>query len=140
MFKVTFSREALGKGAEIPSSRAFYALEAMLCTIGKEAGMGRTLLVDCGVGVLAARGRVMKFTFVQVTTGGFLMFLLNVGKTVPTGFRCSKNTTGTRKTTLTSGNKNKEPLHGGCWASYVTVYDSEVNAAQRKVCHTLDEA
>lgn len=61
-----FSREALGKGAGLPPARAFYALEVLLCDVGKEAGLGTTLLVDCGVGVLAARGRVMKFTFVQV--------------------------------------------------------------------------
>jgi len=64
--KVEFSREVLGKGAGLPPARAFYALEVLLCAVGKEAGMGTTLLVDYGVGVLAARGRVMKFTFVQV--------------------------------------------------------------------------
>lgn len=64
--KVALSIEALGKGAGIPSSRAAYALEVMLCTVGKEAGKGKALLVDCGVGVLATRGRVVKFTFVQV--------------------------------------------------------------------------
>lgn len=64
--QVEFSREALGKGAGLPPARAFYALEVLLCNVGKEAGLGTTLLVDCGVGVLAARGRVMKFTFVQV--------------------------------------------------------------------------
>lgn len=61
-----FSREALGKAAGLPPARAFYALEVILCAVGKEAGLGATLLVDCGVGVLAARGRVVKFTFVQV--------------------------------------------------------------------------
>lgn len=50
----------------MPPDRAFYALEAILCAVGREAGIGGTLLVDCGVGVLAARGRVVKFTFVQV--------------------------------------------------------------------------
>lgn len=64
--KVDFSREALGKASGLPPARAFYALEVMLCSVGKEAGLGTTLLVDCGVGVLAARGRVLKFTFVQV--------------------------------------------------------------------------
>lgn len=61
-----FSREALGQASGLPPARAFYALEVMLCAVGKEAGLGTTLLVDCGVGVLAARGRVVKFTFVQV--------------------------------------------------------------------------
>lgn len=61
-----FSREALGKGAGLPPARASYALEGLLCAVGKEAGLGATLLIDCGVGVLAARGRVTKFTFVQV--------------------------------------------------------------------------
>eukprot|EP00752_Nemacystus_decipiens_P012854 g11381.t1 len=65
--QVEFSREALGKAAGLPPARAFYALEVMLCAVGKEAGLGTTLLVDCGVGVLAARGRVVKFTFVQGT-------------------------------------------------------------------------
>ncbi|CBJ27106.1 similar to Dynein heavy chain 3, axonemal (Axonemal beta dynein heavy chain 3) (Ciliary dynein heavy chain 3) [Ectocarpus siliculosus] len=64
--QVEFSREALGKGAGLPSARASYALEGLLCAVGKEAGLGATLLVDCGVGVLAARGRVTKFTFVQL--------------------------------------------------------------------------
>lgn len=64
--KAAFSREALGKGAGLPPARAAYALETILCAVGREAGMGGTLLVDCGVGVLAARGRVLKFTFVQV--------------------------------------------------------------------------
>lgn len=63
---MTFTREALAKSAGLPPNRAAYALEALLCTVGKEAGMGQTLLVDCGVGVLAARGRVVKFSFVQV--------------------------------------------------------------------------
>ncbi|CAB1120679.1 unnamed protein product [Ectocarpus sp. CCAP 1310/34] len=64
--RVEFSREALGKGAGLPPARASYALEGLLCAVGKEAGLGKTLLVDCGVGVLAARGRVTKFTFVQL--------------------------------------------------------------------------
>lgn len=64
--KAPFSREALGKGAGIPPDRAYYALETILCAVGREAGVGGTLLVDCGVGVLAARGGVVKFTFVQV--------------------------------------------------------------------------
>lgn len=64
--QVEFSREALGKASGLPPARALYALEVMLCALGKEAGVGTTLLVDCGVGVLAARGRVVKFTFVQV--------------------------------------------------------------------------
>lgn len=68
--QVTFSKETLGKGAGLPPARATYALEGILCAAGKEAGRGRTLLVDCGVGVLAARGGVMKFTFVQVQYSG----------------------------------------------------------------------
>ena len=64
--QVEFSRDALGKASGLPPARAFYALEVLLCAVGKEAGLGTTLLVDCGVGVLAARGRVVKFTFVQV--------------------------------------------------------------------------
>ncbi|CAM9959924.1 unnamed protein product, partial [Sphacelaria rigidula] len=60
-----FSKEALGKGTGLPPVRAKYALEAILCAIGNAAGQGRTLLVDWSVGVLAARGGVMKFTFVQ---------------------------------------------------------------------------
>eukprot|EP00903_Cladosiphon_okamuranus_P012758 g11926.t1 len=67
VWQVEFSREALGKASGLPPARAFYALEVMLCAVGKEAGLGSTLLVDCGVGVLAARGRVVKFTFVQGT-------------------------------------------------------------------------
>ena len=64
--KASFSREALGKGSGVPPDRAFYALDTILCAVGREAGSGGTLLVDCGVGVFAARGRVVKFTFVQV--------------------------------------------------------------------------
>ena len=63
--KEPFSREELGKGAGLPPERAYYALDTILCAVGREAATGGTLLVDCGVGVLAARGRV-KFTFVQV--------------------------------------------------------------------------
>lgn len=73
--QVTFSKETLGKEAGLPPARATFALEGILCAAGKEAGRGRTLLVDCGVGVLAARGRVMKFTFVQVQYGGVKPYL-----------------------------------------------------------------
>lgn len=72
--QVSFSRETLAKGTGMPPARAAYALESILCTIGKEAMMGRTLLVDCGVGVLAARGRVMKFTFVQVCSTQIMLY------------------------------------------------------------------
>lgn len=64
--KEPFSREELGKGTGLPPERAYYALETILCAVGREAATGGTLLVDCGVGVLTARGRVVKFTFVQV--------------------------------------------------------------------------
>lgn len=79
-----FSREALGKASGLPPARAFYALEVMLCAVGKEAGLGTTLLVDCGVGVLAARGRVVKFTFVQVCRRRLKAFIRRFQATIAT--------------------------------------------------------
>lgn len=66
LWQATLSGDALAKGSGLPPARAVYALEALLCAVGRQAGTGATLLVDFGVGVLAARNRVMKFTFVQV--------------------------------------------------------------------------
>ncbi|CAN0099437.1 unnamed protein product, partial [Discosporangium mesarthrocarpum] len=63
--QVRFSQEILGKMSSLPPARASFALDSILCVLGKMAGEGKALLVDCRVGVLAARSRAVKFTFVQ---------------------------------------------------------------------------
>ncbi|CAM9159174.1 unnamed protein product, partial [Ectocarpus sp. 8 AP-2014] len=138
--QVEFSREALGKGAGLPPARASYALEGLLCAVGKEAGLGATLLVDCGVGVLAARGRVTKFTFVQGADS------LEVVHREPKPGHTLQNTQpggnvpgGASGTGTSNSNRNRGGIHafGKCYIPYTSRGNKELALARARETTSL---
>ncbi|CAM9601528.1 unnamed protein product, partial [Ectocarpus fasciculatus] len=138
--QVEFSRDALGKGAGLPPARASYALEGLLCAVGKEAGLGATLLVDCGVGVLAARGRVTKFTFVQGADS------LEVVYREPKPGHTLQNTQpggnapgGPSSTGTNNSNRNRGGIHafGKCYIPYTSRGNKELALARARETTSL---